>query len=202
MKSKIESSLMEKKKRGAGLSLLILLAGCSFLLFVPGAGITTTTMADGSSKNSGQLPVSAGVGSPIVTGTAIDARVGKDMYITAAVFSQAEDPAMGIQFTYRVGSSPLVWFGTSEVYYTLGNETLHLQFYGSNIVVPKGIDPLQSKTSYFRGSDPSKWRAGLVDYGAIVYEDLYPGIDLTYKTTEVGLKYEFHVKPGNIRRDA
>ncbi len=121
---------------------------------------------------------------------------GKDLNITAAVFSQAEETTSGIHFTYRVGPSPIVWFGVSAVYYRLGNETVHLEFPGSNVVIPRGISPLQSVTSYFHGSELSKWRAGLVDYGAIVYEGLYPGIDLTYKTTEVGLKYEFLVAPG------
>ncbi len=121
---------------------------------------------------------------------------GKGINITNGVFSQVEDKNSGIYFTYRVGPSPLVGFGISEVYYQLGNETLELAFPGSRVVEPKGINPLQSVTSYFRGNDPSKWQAGLVDYGAIVYEDLYPGIDLTYKTTGVGLKYEFLVAPG------
>ncbi len=121
---------------------------------------------------------------------------GMDINIAAAVFSQAEDSESGIFFTYRIGPSPVAWFGASAVQYRLGNTPLQLAFPGSNVVVPRGINPLQSVTNYFKGSDPSKWQAGLVDYGAIVYDDLYLGIDLIYKITKVGLKYEFVVAPG------
>ena len=131
---------------------------------------------------------------------------GNDMAISAAVFSQAEDPTSGIEFTYRAGVSVVAGFGASVVYYVMSNiTTLQLAFPGSSVVLPRGVDPLASKTSYFYGSDPSKWRAGLTDFGGVLYEDIYPGIDLHYKTVDGSLKYEFVVHagadPGRIAMD-
>src|SRR6185369_7846681 len=40
------------------------------------------------------------------------------------------------------------------------------------------------------------WRAGLRTYSQLVYEELWPGIDLVYSGTGSQLKYEFRVKPG------
>nr|MDO8111037.1 hypothetical protein [Candidatus Sigynarchaeota archaeon] len=119
-----------------------------------------------------------------------------NMDFTAAVFSQAADPASGIYFNYRVGPNTLAGFGASAVHYRLGNKTLRLDFPGSNVVIPAGINPLDSVTSYFYGNDPAKWRSGLTDYGAVIYENLYPGIDLAYKVADGQLKYEFIVHAG------
>ena len=48
-----------------------------------------------------------------------------------------------------------------------------------------------------------EWKAGCPTYARIVYEELWPGIDLVYQGTVNQLKYEFVVKPGvdpgNIR---
>lgn len=38
-------------------------------------------------------------------------------------------------------------------------------------------------------------------YGRVVYEELYPNIDLVYYTTQSGLKYDFIVKPGGNPND-
>jgi hypothetical protein len=119
------------------------------------------------------------------------------MLASAAVFSQSADPASGVNFNYRIGASTVVGFGPSVVYYVMSNtSTLRLEFPGSNAISPRGVEPLASKTSYFYGNDPAVWRSGLVDFGGVVYEGIYPGIDLHYKTVDGALKYEFVVHPG------
>ncbi|MCX7013225.1 MAG: SBBP repeat-containing protein [Candidatus Sumerlaeota bacterium] len=60
---------------------------------------------------------------------------------------------------------------------------------------PEGQDPAEATISYFKGK-PSEWRSGLHTYGALVYRDLWPGIDLVYRGTVSRLKYEFVVRPG------
>ncbi len=69
-------------------------------------------------------------------------------------------------------------------------------FEGSNPVVPVGRNPLPYGSNFFIGNDPARWRTGVPSYREIVYEDLYPGIDLAYRLTEAGAKYEFLVRPG------
>jgi len=71
-----------------------------------------------------------------------------------------------------------------------------LEFVGANPdVVPRGEDRQQAVFSYFRGPEKD-WKTGLQTYAKVVYEDLWPGIDLVYKGTVNRLKYEFVVKPG------
>jgi len=50
--------------------------------------------------------------------------------------------------------------------------------------------------NYYVGNDSSKWLSGIPVYAAIIYEDLYPGIDLVYAEENGRLKREFRVSPG------
>ncbi len=131
---------------------------------------------------------------PTLTAPSLGA--GESGLDSQAFFSQAPDPASGVFFHYRTGMSAQVGFGISTVYYLVDGEVLQVQFPGSNPVAPVGIDPLASVTNYIIGSDQSSWRTGLIDFGAIGYEELYPGIDLKYKVDNHALKYEFIVRPG------
>jgi hypothetical protein len=69
-----------------------------------------------------------------------------------------------------------------------------LDFVGGS-VRPKGLDSKDATINYFKGK-PGEWRTGLRTYGRLVYEDLWPGIDLVYSGTQERLKYEFMVHPG------
>ncbi len=115
---------------------------------------------------------------------------------STAVFAQAPDPASDIAFVFRQGAGILAGFGLSAVYYALGITTLHVTFPGSQQVAPRGLGPLGSTTNYLLGQDPAGWRAGLADYAAVIYKDLYPGIDLRYAAAGGALKYEFIIAPG------
>ena len=50
--------------------------------------------------------------------------------------------------------------------------------------------------NYYVGNDSSKWLSGIPVYSEVVYEDLYPGIDLAYSETNGRLKREFRISPG------
>jgi hypothetical protein len=52
------------------------------------------------------------------------------------------------------------------------------------------------QVSYFRGNDASEWRTGLPTYEEVVYDELWPGIDLAFAGADSELKYELHVAPG------
>ena len=53
----------------------------------------------------------------------------------------------------------------------------------------------QATFNYFRGRK-SKWKTGLRSYNTIIYQNLWPGIDLVYHGTENKLKHTFIVHPG------
>ena len=66
----------------------------------------------------------------------------------------------------------------------------------ANDVSPEARGRLTHRSNFFRGSDPAGWRTDVPNYGEVVYSNLYDGIDLVYKATPKGLKYDFIVHPG------
>ena len=56
--------------------------------------------------------------------------------------------------------------------------------------------PLPSYNNYFIGNDSAKWASHCFIYQAVVYKNLYPGIDVRYYTDKGSLKYDIIIKPG------
>ena len=59
-----------------------------------------------------------------------------------------------------------------------------------------GKDELPTKSSYFPGTDPSKWHTEIPNYAAVKLENVYPGIDVTFEGTHGRLECLFKVRPG------
>src|SRR5579859_6622394 len=59
-----------------------------------------------------------------------------------------------------------------------------------------GLDEMQSKTNYFIGKDPKKWRTNVPNYAKVKFEGVYPGVDLVYYGNQRHLEYDFVVAPG------
>ena len=55
---------------------------------------------------------------------------------------------------------------------------------------------LAKYNNYFIGADTATWAGGCSIYQAIVYQNIYPNIDVRYYTNNNQLKYDFIVKPG------
>ncbi|MEW6743348.1 MAG: SBBP repeat-containing protein [Planctomycetota bacterium] len=101
---------------------------------------------------------------------------------------------------YVKGSDKVLYFTREGVTFSLQGEderwTVNLEFVGANAdVVPRGADKQEAIFSYFKGK-PEDWKTGCPTYAKVVYEDLWPGIDLVYSGTVDRLKYEFVVEPG------
>ena len=62
---------------------------------------------------------------------------------------------------------------------------LRMKLVGANAktVEVSGKDELTSKSNYFIGNDPKKWRTNVRQYKRVRYADLYPGVDL--RTTAI-----------------
>jgi hypothetical protein len=73
---------------------------------------------------------------------------------------------------------------------------LRLDFEGANKVAPQGRDPLPHATNFFIGNDPTRWHTNIRSYREVVYEGLYDGVDLIYRATDEGVKYDFILAPG------
>jgi len=106
------------------------------------------------------------------------------------------------EVTYYVqGVNKTLFFTKDGVTFRLKGKdrgwVVKLEFVGANPEVePRGEDRQQAVFSYFKGPEKD-WKAGLGTFCKVVYEDLWPGIDLVYRGTANQLKYEFVVKPGS-----
>ena len=58
------------------------------------------------------------------------------------------------------------------------------------------VDPQEGKVNYFVGSDPGKWKTNIATYKAVIYKEIYPGIDLKFYGNNRQLEYDIIVKPG------
>ena len=100
---------------------------------------------------------------------------------------------------YVQGADKALFFTSKGVTFSLKGKdrawTVKLDFVGANEVQPQGQCKQQAVFSYFKGPEKD-WKAGLSTFSKVVYDDLWPGIDLVYRGTVNELKYEFVVAPG------
>jgi hypothetical protein len=73
-----------------------------------------------------------------------------------------------------------------------------MQLVGANPDAPAVLeDPLPGRSNYFLGSGPSAAYTDVPTYGQVVYQDVYPGIDLVFQAGPGGgLAYDFLLAPG------
>ena len=100
-----------------------------------------------------------------------------------------------VRFTAQ-GSGIHAFFSLVEVRYQTPDASLYMQFDGAGREVRmEGAEPLPGHANFLLGGAES-WHAGIPLYGAVVYRDLYPGIDMRYGANGRNLKSEFTVAPG------
>jgi hypothetical protein len=94
------------------------------------------------------------------------------------------------------GIAPRPEFPDPDARRTSERWVVKLDFVDANQEVkPVGVEETGAVISYFKGK-PKDWKTGLPAYSKIVYEDLWPGVDLLYHGTLDRMKYEFIVHPG------
>ena len=101
---------------------------------------------------------------------------------------------------YVTGKNMNVFFTPGGITFSLrgdsGSWTVKTDFVKADSgVVVRGAKRRLGVFSYFRGPREA-WKTGLPSFGEIVYENLWPGIDLVYRAGVEALKYEFVVRPG------
>jgi hypothetical protein len=76
-------------------------------------------------------------------------------------------------------------------------KSISATFVGANPhpqVVGEGL--MEYKCNYFIGNDPTEWHTDVPNYKAVVYKDIYPGIDLKYYGNGDGkIEYDFIISP-------
>ena len=79
---------------------------------------------------------------------------------------------------------------------------LALDFLGADSdATLKAQKRLSGEVNYLVGDEPAKWQQGLPTHGELLYEGLWPGIDMAVRGDGGKLKYEFYLKPGSSVED-
>src|SRR5260370_3304090 len=75
--------------------------------------------------------------------------------------------------------------------------TLGVRFLGGNAnATGTGAAPVRRVANYILRRDPAGWRLGVPGFSSVVFHDVYPGIDVVYRSVGQDLEYDFVVAPG------
>jgi aldose sugar dehydrogenase len=121
--------------------------------------------------------------------------------------SAARFSARGIGFElFLTGKGPVLEFHHAKgSFETLGNSAntagaprvLGLELKGANQhAALKGVNQLPGHRNYFIGRNPRNWHTNIPTFRAVRYEQVYPGIDVTYYGNGQQLEYDFELAAG------
>jgi hypothetical protein len=78
-----------------------------------------------------------------------------------------------------------------------GPTALHIHLTGANPHPQvSGLNELAGKTNYFTGNNPQFWHSDISTYARVLYQDVYPGVNVVYYGNQSALEYDFVVRPG------
>ncbi len=76
-------------------------------------------------------------------------------------------------------------------------ENLRMLFVGAREEVePKGLGKRKTSISFFRGKDERNWVRGIPSYERVLYNGLYPHVDLLVYARRGKIKHEYRIKEG------
>jgi hypothetical protein len=105
----------------------------------------------------------------------------------------------GVTYVLRRGTTPVKTDGETNAPVDdarPSRSAMKVDFLGADSSArPTGVEKTEAGFSYFKGT-PEQWKAGLPTYRGVAYENLWPGIDLTYTSQDGHLEYAFVVHPG------
>lgn len=97
---------------------------------------------------------------------------------------------------YLKGSEHSIFFSKNEIVYK-ASSVIRQRFIGANrSIMLRGSKELSGKVNYFVGKDRQNWKTNIPTYEEIVYQGLYPGIDVAFSGTQGQVKSEFRVAAG------
>jgi len=77
------------------------------------------------------------------------------------------------------------------------SEFVKLSAVGANKSAPIVAEGLQEgKVNYFIGNDPKHWKTNGPTYQAVVYREVYPGVDMRFHGNNRQLEYDIVLRPG------
>ena len=124
--------------------------------------------------------------------------------VSIPFLKNAASPSLGY-FIYDEGTDSFHTYGSAYNFrlksealsISLPSDAAELQFLGANPNVHLvGRNLAVAKANVFIGNDPTQWRHQAPMYTEVVYQALYPGIDLVCTLENGQLKSEFQIHPG------
>lgn len=74
--------------------------------------------------------------------------------------------------------------------------TLRMKVAGGRAVAPNADDELSTRSNYFLGNVPARWRTDVPNYGRVTYRGVRDGVDLVFHGSGSQLEYDFVVAAG------
>ena len=74
-------------------------------------------------------------------------------------------------------------------------DVLQMHLIAAQAAQVAGAEETQTRSNYFIGNDPGKWRTDIKNYRLVRYDGIYPGVDLVYYGNQRQLEYDFAVAP-------
>ncbi|MHA1157000.1 MAG: DUF7948 domain-containing protein [Candidatus Heimdallarchaeota archaeon] len=97
-------------------------------------------------------------------------------------------------YGYMPGGS--IGFGESKIFLKItdSDQVITAYFVNAHSIKPIALEQQESTVSYFKGNNGAY--SNIMKCEEIAYYNLWSGIDLFYKVTTAGIKYEYHVNVG------
>ena len=107
-----------------------------------------------------------------------------------------------VRFKARSGASTLYLTDADAVLVGRGGDAVRWRLVGADPQAEVvGLDERPGVANYYRGTDPSAWRAGIPTFGRVVYKGAYPGIDAVFYGSQTQFEYDLVVAPeADVRR--
>lgn len=67
---------------------------------------------------------------------------------------------------------------------------------GGSPVNLQGVDALPGRSNYFITNQRARWLTDVAHYRAVVYPQLYPGIDMLFRSDSGRIEFDFRLQPG------
>lgn len=94
------------------------------------------------------------------------------------------------------GPGATLFLTGEEAVLALSGQVLRIRLEGAGPGTAAALEPLPGVTHYYRGNDPSQWRANVPQHGRVRFAGVYPGIDLDWYAREGSFEFDFVLAPG------
>ena len=150
--------------------------------------VTISQLADVATRAPGAAPPP--------TATTADAATGSLSALPMAWVANTGQTDAAVRYLAR-GLGYATFLTDTEAVVRLDDAVVRLGFDGaSSTPTLRTGEPLAATVSSFTGSDRSAWQSAAPAAKVVRYENLWPGIDATFRGSGTHLEWDYHVAPG------